>query len=268
MRLGIVGCGSIGRTVAKRLVAFAPVTSVALFDLEPGKAEALAKLHRRYRAVGSLAALVAASDFVLEAASPQAARSVGPAAVRAGKEVLFMSLGALADDRLWSTLRRQASKSGARIHIPSGALAGLEAVASASAARLTEVTLTTRKPPRALKGVAYLESRGVDLDRIRLPTEVFSGTARAAVQHFPANINVAAALALAAIGFEKTRVVIIADPAARTNRHEVVARGDFGELHCEVSNLPFPDNPKTSYLAALSAVATVRNAASRVHFGP
>jgi aspartate dehydrogenase len=268
MRVGIVGCGSIGRTVARALVSFRPVSSVVLFDLDPAKAAALAKLHHRFRAVRSTDAIVKASDLVVEAASQGAAREVGLKALHAGKECLLMSLGALSDDRLWSAMVRAASRSGGRILVPSGALGGLEAVASASAARLTEVTLTTRKPPAALAGVAYLEKRAVRLAAIRKPTVVFSGSARQAVRHFPANINVAAALSLAALGFERTRVVIVADPKARTNSHEVVARGQFGELRCTVSNVPFPDNPKTSYLAALSAVATVKNAARRVHFGP
>jgi aspartate dehydrogenase len=268
MRVGVVGCGSIGRTLARALVRFAPVTKLALFDLDPAKADALARLHRRYRAVRSLAALVRASDLVVEAASPRAAAEVAPAALRAGRQVLLMSVGALADDRLRAQVLGIAARGRGRILVPSGAVGGLEVVASAAAARLFEVTLTTRKPPAALSGAPYLVRRGVDLRRLRAPRVVFSGTAREAVRHFPANINVAAALSLAALGFDRTRVILVADPRASTNEHEVVARGDFGTLRCTVSNVPFADNPKTSYLAALSAVATVKSAARGVHFGP
>jgi aspartate dehydrogenase len=268
MRVGVVGCGSIGGTLARKLASFAAVDRISFFDVEFSRAEALASLHRRYRAVRNLKALIAGSDLVVEAASQKAAREVAPLAVGAGKSVLLMSLGALADDRFTGRLLRSAGRTGGRIYIPSGALPGLEALASASAAEVSEVTLTTRKPPRALAGVAYLERRGIDLESLRAATVVFSGTAREAVRHFPSNVNVAAALSLAGIGFDQTRVVIIADPRATTNRHEVVAKGAFGELRCEVSNLPFPDNPKTSYLAALSAVATVRNVALGIHFGP
>lgn len=268
MRVGIVGCGSIGRTVARGLVKFKPVTAVALLDLDPARSRALAALHARYRAVAALPALLRASDFVVEAASQDAARSVGPAAARAGKDVLFMSLGALADDRFWRSLRRLAARSGARFWIPSGALAGLEAVVSAGAGTLEEVTLTTRKPLKGLVGVKYLEERGIDVEGIQKPTVVFQGSARDAVRHFPANVNVAAALSLAGLGFDRTRVEIVADPSLKRNTHLVVARGAFGELRCEVANVPSPDNPRTSYLAALSAVATVKNAALGVHFGP
>lgn len=268
MRVGIVGCGSIGKTVAEGLVGFKPVTSLSLLDLDPARARDLARLHRRYRAAASLQGLVRASDLVVEAASQGAVREVGAAALKAGRDVLFMSLGALCDDRLWATLRRHAAASGARVLVPSGALAGLEAVASANAAGLDEVTLTTRKPPKGLAGVKYLEERGVDVLALREPTEVFRGSARDAVRAFPANVNVAAALSLAALGFDRTRVVVVADPGTTVNRHEVVARGAFGELHCEVANLPFPENPKTSYLAALSALQTVKNAALGLHFGP
>jgi aspartate dehydrogenase len=268
MRVGIVGCGSIGRTVARALVRFPAVTRVLLHDLDPAKARALARLHARYRLASSTGALIRGSDLVVEAASQAAAREVALPALRAGKSVLLMSVGALADDRLRAGLLGAAARGGGRLMIPSGAFAGLEAVASAAAGPLASVTLTTRKPPRALAGVPYLERRGVDLSRLRAPTVVFAGSARQAVRHFPANINVAAALSIAALGFDRTRVVIVADPGARTNVHEVEARGKFGTLRCSVSNEPFPDNPKTSYLAALSAVATVKNAARGVHFGP
>src|SRR5689334_2626643 len=104
MRVGVVGCGSIGRTVARSLVRFPEVKSVAFFDLDAERARALARLSSRYRAVASLAELVERSDLVVEAASAKAAAAVGPRALRAGKQVLFMSLGALADDKLWDAL--------------------------------------------------------------------------------------------------------------------------------------------------------------------
>lgn len=268
MRVGVVGCGAIGGALAEGLRDFAPVERVLFFDLNATRASALAKKSGKYRVARSLVDLVGRSDFVVEAASQAAAREVAPLALRLGKHVLLMSLGALADDRFWQDLERASARGSGRLHLPSGALGGLEAVASAREAGLTSVRLVTRKPPRALAGVKYLEDRGVDLRSIRKPTVLFRGSARDAVRHFPANINVAAALSLAGVGFDRTRVEIVADPGLKTNQHEVTAKGAFGELHCVVRNVPAPDNPKTSYLAALSAVATVKNAAVGRHFGP
>jgi aspartate dehydrogenase len=155
-----------------------------------------------------------------------------------------------------------------RLFIASGAVAGLDALASAAQGGLEEVTLTTRKPPAALEGAPYLVESGRSLVGLRGETTVFEGSAREAVRAFPTNINVAAAVSLAGVGFDRTRVRIVADPASTTNRHEVVARGAFGELQLAVSNRPFPSNPKTSHLAALSALASVKQAARGTHFGP
>jgi len=268
LKVGVVGCGSIGRTLARKLAPFKPVSRITFFDLDPSRARALAALSLRYRVAPSLAGLVRGSDLVVESASQAAAREVAPLALKAGRDVLVMSVGALADDRFWRGLRKVRERTGATILLPSGALAGLEAVASAASAGLREVSLTTRKPPRALAGSPYLQKKAFDPAKVRAPTVVFRGSARRAVQLFPANINVAAALAIAGLGFDRTRVTIIADPRARNNEHEVVAKGDFGTLKCRVENAPFPDNPKTSYLAALSAVSSVKNAALGIHIGP
>ena len=268
MRVGIVGCGTIGRTIVESLRDFAPVERLLLYDHVDARAREAAALNPKASVAASLDEVIAQSDFVVEAASQAGAREVAPRALSAGKDLLLMSLGALSDDAFWNDLRAKAESSPGRLYLPSGALGGLEAVVAGSQAGLEEAVLTTRKPPAALKGVKYLEERGIHLGKITKPLLVFDGSAREAVRLFPANINVAAALSLAGLGFDRTRVRIIADPASKTNRHHVRVRGAFGELECEVANVPAPGNPKTSYLAALSAVATVKNAARHIHFGP
>jgi aspartate dehydrogenase len=80
-------------------------------------------------------------------------------------------------------------------------------------------------------------------------------------------VNVAIALSLAGVGSDKTRVRIIADPFVNVNVHEVRARGDFGELNFRTENHPAPDNPRTSLLAALSALATLRKITSPIKIG-
>ncbi len=268
MRVGIVGCGTIGRVLVEGLVGFEPVESLALFDRVPEAAAALAKSHAGARAVAGLEELVDASDFVVEAASQEAARTVVPAALGAGRSVLLLSVGALSDDAFMAATLDAAARGPGRLHIPSGAIGGLDALASAAQAGLDDVLLTTRKPPPGLAGAPYLAEKGISLDGLERETIVFEGTARDAVRAFPANVNVAAAVAVAGVGFDETRVRVVADPAAATNRHEVVARGAFGELRVSVSNRASPSNPKTSHLAALSALATVKQAARGTHFGP
>ena len=149
------------------------------------------------------------------------------------------------------------SKTDRRVYLPSGAICGLDGVKSASLGEIYGVELQTRKPPKSLMGVKYLADMGVDLLKVREPTVVYEGSAVDAVKRFPKNVNVCAALSLAGVGPEKTRVRIVVDPGIDRNIHEVTVHGEFGELYTKTSNLPSQDNPKTSYLACLSAVKTL-----------
>jgi aspartate dehydrogenase len=158
-------------------------------------------------------------------------------------------------------LMEEARSRGCQIHIPSGAICGLDGIRSAMEAGLHQVTITTRKPPKGLEGAPYLVQNNIDISNLREPKVVFEGTAMDAVKYFPQNVNVAAALSLAGIGAVETRVRVIADPTTTVNSHEIVAEGAFGRLKTVTENLPSPRNPKSSYLASLSAVAELRNAA-------
>ena len=173
----------------------------------------------------------------------------------AGKDVVVLSVGALADPAFRKELRAAAKKSGGRLHVPSGAVGAIDALKAARLGGLQEVEIETRKPPASL-GLPETQS-GV----------VFEGNAVEAAAKFPANINVAVTLGLAGLGPERTRVRIIADPAAPGNVHRVRFRGDFGEVTVTLENRPHPDNPKTSALAAYSALALVRQLGSTLRVG-
>jgi aspartate dehydrogenase len=164
-----------------------------------------------------------------------------------------MSVGALADGQLLASLQ----SSRGRIYIPTGAIAGIDAIRAVKHL-LDSVTLTTTKAPKALAGAPFFETSDIKLDAIGEKTVIYEGPAADAVKKFPANVNVAAVLSLAGIGFEKTRVRIVADPAFTTNQHEIAATGSFGTFHFTVNNVPSPGNPKTSYLAVLSAIECLR----------
>jgi aspartate dehydrogenase len=143
------------------------------------------------------------------------------------------------------------------IFLPSGAIAGLDGIKSVKD-ELESVSITTTKHPRSLKGAKFFENSKINLDSISSPMTVFEGTAKEAVSLFPANINVAALLSLSGIGSERTNVKIVADPDTDKNTHHIEAAGKFGKMTFTIENFPDPDNPKTSRLAILSAIETLK----------
>jgi aspartate dehydrogenase len=179
---------------------------------------------------------------------------------------MIMSVGALADVELYRSIRRMASEHGSKVYLPSGAISGLDGLKSASSGSIKSVTLTTTKSPESLEGAPFIREKKIDLKGLKGPTTIFEGSAAEAVRAFPANVNVAATLCLAARE-GNVRVRIIADPNIKVNRHEIVAEGDFGQMTTRVENVPSPKNPKTSYLAALSAIATLRSIVEPIKIG-
>jgi aspartate dehydrogenase len=264
MRIGVIGAGAIGRYLvqAVRSGQAGDNEVVVVADILPNASvEGLPYTTD----VASLPSY--GLDLVVEAASQAAAREHAAPLLEAGLDVMMMSVGALADEAFAARLREAARRAGRRVYIPSGALGGLDAVKAGALSGLEEVELTSTKPPIALQGAAYFDEHPVDLDTITQPTTVYEGPAVEAVRYFPQNVNVAAVLSLAGIGPQRTRVRVVADPAATTNQHAVRVRGGFGTFEVRLSNLPSPDNPKTSWLAALAAVAMLRRLADPFQIG-
>ncbi|MBI5787763.1 MAG: aspartate dehydrogenase [Candidatus Schekmanbacteria bacterium] len=264
-RVGIIGCGSIGSLIARGLSDVPALTLAALADVDQAKASKLAQSLTAIPQILPSDQLISQVDLVVEAACPQVVPSILEQACRLNKDVLIISIGGMLDlSPHISTLMKE---SRSRIYLPSGALAGLDAVKAAAGDEIYSATLTTRKPPKGFTGAPYLIQAGIDVNSIYTPTVIFEGTASDAVKAFPQNINVAAALSLAGIGPQKTKVRIIADPSVTTNCHEVEVTGNFGKMIARTENLPFPQNPKTSYLAALSALATLKKIVSPLQIG-
>jgi aspartate dehydrogenase len=177
---------------------------------------------------------------------------------------MVLSVGALVgvlDE--WAKL---AETHGCRILVPSGAIAGLDGVKGAREGAITAVTMETRKPPRGLAGAPYIEQQGIDLDGIRAETLIFEGPAAEAVRAFPANVNVVAALSLAGIGPERTRIRVHAVPGLTRNQHRITVEGEFGRLRIEVENVP-SENPRTGKLSYLSAIAMLRELGAPARIG-
>ncbi|MEE8183607.1 MAG: aspartate dehydrogenase [Thermoplasmata archaeon] len=267
MKINIIGCGSIGTELARALEKMDDIDAIYISDKRKETVKELVKSSTKIRYQREPKAVMERVDMVIEAASQDAARKYVPMALEKGKDVLMMSVGALVDDEFRAKCRLIAKKNRCRLYIPSGALAGIDGLAAASCGRIDEVLLISYKPPEAFKGVRYLEDRRVDLDSLERATIIFEGHARDAVRYFPKNINVAATVSLAGIGFEKTKVRLVADPSARMNTHRLIVKGDIGEIEVSCRNLPSPTNPKTSLLAALSAISAVKKAKENVWVG-
>jgi len=252
LSVGIVGCGTIGAAVASAVQdGRIPARLSGLTSRTRARAESLARSLSPSPPVLDLAELVQVSDLVAEAASRAAVAEIVPACLDARKDVFIISVGGLLDQEDWF---RQAEARGTRILVPSGAIAGLDGVRAGAVGRVDGVTLITRKPPRGLAGAPYVVEHGIDLDRFTEDTLIFEGSAREACRGFPTNINVSAALSLAGIGPDRTRVQIFVTPRGRFNEHRVEVRGEFGRLSVEVENVPSATNPRTGYLSIFSSI--------------
>ncbi len=266
IKIGIIGCGTIGsalaRVLCRELRASADLRSIC--DRQPERAERLKRRLGSSVQVTSIEKLIERSDLVIEAASASIAADVASQALARDKKVLVMSVGGLLRDTAWLGAAR---KSRGRLWIPSGALAGMDGLLAAREGRIRKVKLVTRKPPQALESAPFFKKKKFPEIARRRAVCIFRGSARQAVTGFPQNINVAAVLSLAGIGGKKTRVEIWSSPKQHSNQHEVTIEGDFGKITTVTRNLPSPQNPKTSYLAILSAVATLKMIFSKVKLG-
>ena len=183
--------------------------------------------------------------------------------LRAGKKIMVLSVGALLSQ---PELIELAAEHGGQIIVPTGALLGLDAVSAAAEGKIHSVQMTTRKPIKGLLGAPYLVENRIDIEGIREPMRVFSGSAREAARGFPANLNVAAALSLAGIGPDRTRIDIWADPGITRNTHRIVVHSDAASLDMTIENIP-SDNPKTGRITALSVIAALRKLHAALSIG-
>jgi aspartate dehydrogenase len=270
--VSLAGCGTIGHAVAE---AFADGTIeadlVSVYDRNPGKCRATVGAFAtagRPTIVDDIAALFDGVNLVVETAGQGAVAELAVPALEAGCDVLLSSVGALADADLREQVIRTAEREGRVVHVPSGAIAGLDAVRTAAlTGDLESVSLTTTKPPDGLAGAPYLVENDVDLDGLESADVVFEGPATEAATAFPSNINVAMALSLAGIGPDETHVCIVADPDEVNNVHRIAATGGMGEIETTVRNVPSPTNPKTSYLAAISVIERLHRMDATVRVG-
>jgi len=178
---------------------------------------------------------------------------------------MIMSVGGVVKG--FDILSKLAVRNNCKVYIPSGAISGIDALKAAGMGKVMRVTLTTTKNPLAFKGVKYIEERKINLNNINQEVVLFSGKAKDAVRYFPQNINVAAVLSLAGIGVDKTRVRVVASPKVFKNVHEIKIESAAANISTRTENILHPDNPKTSYLAVLSAVAVLKGILEPIKIG-
>jgi aspartate dehydrogenase len=270
MRVGIIGGGTIARLflehIARGELGDARVVAiVGRSDASRGKA--LADEHGVGFITGVARLVALRPDIVVEAASHEAVREHAEPLLQAGIGVIVLSGGALCDDALRARLEAAALRTGALLYVPSGGIGGLDALKAACVAGVDEVTIVVTKPAVAWKGIAFVERLGVDLDRLEQAHVLFEGSAREGVPHFPANVNIAAVLSMAGIGFDRTRLKVVADPALTHNTHFIEIRGRTGNVSIRLENVPAPENPKTAWLACYSALAALKAAKSPIRYG-
>ncbi len=256
-RIAILGLGAIGRNLlasiqssilpGAQLAALVRSGSAAAADAVPG-----------VEIFTDTAALLRwKPDLAIECAGHEVVGSVVPPLLQAGVDVILVSLGALGDATLRETLAAAAGAGKARLITVSGAIGGLDALAAARGAGLTAVRYSGRKPPQAWRGTPA--EQVCDLSAVREATLLFEGSAADSARLYPKNANVTAAVALAGVGFEKTAVRLLADPSVTRNVHELEVEGDFGSFVIRLENNALPTNARTSWLAALSIEAELRN---------
>ena len=265
LTVAIGGLGAIGSHLARALDAGVEGLSlVAVAARDRTKAERAVADFRAPPAVVALPELAERADVVVEAAPAAVFEHIAEAAIARGRVFVPASVGALLPRM---HLVERARETGARIVVPTGALLGLDAVRAAAEGEVESVSIETRKPPRGLAGAPYLEENGIDVSNVAEATRVFAGNAFDAARGFPANVNVAAALALAGIGPERTRVEIWADPAVTRNTHTIRVEAAAARLTMTIENVPSEENPRTGKITPLSILACLRGLTSTLKVG-
>ncbi|MEO9823249.1 MAG: aspartate dehydrogenase [Paracoccaceae bacterium] len=256
MKIGLIGNGAIANYVCKTLDQQSHSIDAILV-----RAERVTENPKLY--VGSVANLPDDLDLVVDCAGHSALIAHGPAVLRRGFDLVTVSLGALADVDTQDALQAAATEGRAKLHLASGAIGALDCLQAAAIGRLDAVTYVGRKPPAGWQGSPAADK--IDLDALTVGAQVhFEGTARAAAIAYPKNANVAAAVAIAGIGFDATQVRLIADAGVSSNIHEITGKGEFGSFAFQIAGTALPDNPRSSALAAMSVLSKINSLANSV----
>lgn len=265
IRVGIIGCGTIGQYVLDfladgKLLNCKPIAVLLRSN------NSLGREHLERRKIPWVTDLQEFMNFkldvVLEAATHDVVKDVGVKILASGVDFVPMSLGAFVDHNLLESMADASLRGNSMLHIPSGGIGALDALQAAVLGGVEKVTMTTRKYSTTWKGIPAVESLNLDLDNLKEPALLFEGPARECVKLYPQSINIAAALSIAGLGFDKTIIKIYADPYVEYNTHEIEWEGAAGKVTISFENTPVPTNPKTTYQACLSALSVLKGMSS------
>lgn len=263
--VGIAGFGTIGRAVARHIeTSPPPLRLVAVAAGDRARAQSAMTALQSPVPIVTIDELVARSDVIVDSAPTAAFRDIAAATLGAGKTLVTVSGAALMQ---WPEATDIARAHGGRIILATGALLGLDAVRAAAIGTIHSVTMVTRKPVMSLINADHVVRNRIDLTEITGPLRIFEGSAREGAIAFPANVNVAAALGLAGIGPERTRLEIWADPALTRNTHHIVVDSDSARLELAIENIPTVENPGTGRITAQSIVAVLNDLVSPIRIG-
>ncbi|RXT04859.1 aspartate dehydrogenase [Ammoniphilus sp. CFH 90114] len=265
LRVGLIGYGTIGKDTAQYIM-----------EKKAGNVELVSILVRDMSRVQSdLPQEVFCDqpdeffakdlDIVVEGAGHHAVQLYAERALTSGSDFIVSSVGAFNDQSLLDRTLKAAEEAGKRLIVPSAAVGGLDRIAAGAVGPLDEITLKTSKPPKAWFGTAVEEQ--VDLNNLTEPVCVFEGNARESSRRFPESVNVSAALSLAGLGLDETKVQVFVDPNINRNVHEIFAAGKFGEIRLQIQNTPSPNNPKTGYIVAMSIAKVLKNLSTNLVIG-
>ncbi len=270
MRVGIIGGGSIARLFLQHIrrgdLGDTQVVAIVGRSAD-SKGKTLADEYGVAFVTDRDGLVAQRPDVVVEAASHEAVREHVEPLLAQRIAVIVLSGGALADDALRLRLEQAAITSGALVYVPSGGIAGLDALKAACIAGVDEVSITVINPPAAWKNIAFVGEQKIDLDKLTTAHVFYDGPARQGVPLFPQNVNIAAVLSMAGTGFDRTRLKVVADPTITRNTHLIEIKGKTGDITIKLQNVPAPDNPKTAWLACYSALAALKLVRSPIRYG-
>lgn len=261
MKVALIGCGNIGCEIAEFIINNPVLKLHSLTDVNQNNIDLL--LHKLYIDVKSstLERAIEEADLVIEAANKEVVKQIlgNKHLDKKNKKLLVMSTGGLIENiELVNKIKH------CEVHIPSGAIGGLDAIMAVSK-EIETLILTTIKSPQSLEGSPFIIENKIDLNSFQTKKTIFNGNLKDAINGFPKNINIAASLFLAS-KFVKLKIKIIADPSTKFNTHKIVCTGKFGKINVQTINYP-SNNPKTSYLAIKSAISVLNNLTTNLKIG-
>lgn len=270
-KVAIIGCGAIGSEIAVNIDArnIPNCTLSILFDTDSQKLNLLNDklINKPLATFNNFTSFITSTIFksvnlVIEAASVKAAQSYMINILEHKKDIMIMSIGAFSESTFYEKVIQILNNSDRNIYLPSGAIGGVDIIKSVKG-YIEEVTLVTTKNNVSFKDAPFIQNNAIIIENILEKKVLFDGNASDAIKGFPSNVNVSALISLAGIGFNKTRVKIVVDPKIVDNQHEIQVKWKYGDFHIKVINKPSPNNPKTSYLAILSALECLKSICSK-----